>query len=243
MLFVQLLIIQLVIFGALAVLLRYVLTRHITSASSHLQLLTQECEKKLEEAKARQEEGERYYQEVLSKSREEGEALKQRLIREGQEAKQELLEQGRQEAEEMMKRARVAAELLLQELEQKIADGAIEKAHQLLQELLPGEVSEDIHYEWVEETIKNGLEGLARLHVSPDAREAQVTSAFPLRSDEKSLLQNALHKKLGRTIHLKEEVNPQLILGLKVTIDSLVIDGSLLFKIRESLRNSKHAGS
>ncbi|GEM_PF-1316921 len=241
MLFIQLLVIQLVIFGFLAALLRYVLTRHITAASGHLQLLTQESEKKLEEAKQRKDEADKYYQEVLSKSRGEAEVLKQKLIKEGQEAKQELLEQGRQEADETMKRAKVASEAILRELEQKIDTRAAEKAHQLMQELLPGKMREEIHSQWVEGMIKSGLEGLKRLNVSETAKEAQVVSAFALKTNEKNLLQTELNKRIGREIRLREEVNPQLILGLRVTIDSLVIDGSLLFKIQESLRQSQHA--
>ena len=83
MLIFTLLFIQLAIFGVLAFFLRYVLTRHISSASGHLEELTQECSKKLDEAKIKKEEAEKYYNEMLVKAKEDGEKLMAQLMKEG----------------------------------------------------------------------------------------------------------------------------------------------------------------
>lgn len=239
MLFVSLVLIQLLIFGALAVLLRYVLTRNISQAQGHLQKLTQDCTEKLDEAKKRKEEADRYYQDVLNKAKEEGERLKHELIQEGTKAKEEMLEMARQQGDEIVRRAQTAADLLRQEMDEKIEEQTIEKTRQILLELLPGKISEETHSYWVTELIKKGFEDLSRLHVSEHTREAQVVSAFPLKPNEKTLLRDHLNRKLGRPIQLREEVDPELILGLRVTLDSLVIDGTLQFRIRETLRHAQ----
>jgi F0F1-type ATP synthase membrane subunit b/b' len=245
MLFISLLFFQLLIFGSLALLLRYVLTRHITQASGHLAELTEDSTKKLEEAKKKKEEAEKYYQDTLVKAREEGEGLRQRLLKEGEDAKREMTEQARQQAEELVRRAKLAAEGMLQEIDQKIEARALERTRELILQLLPGKMGEETHTAWVEELIKNGFEGLSRLHVSEGVKEVQVITAFPLKSSEKTALRDQLSQRIGRAIQLKEEVNPGLILGLRLTIDSLVIDGTLQFKVGELIRHaqSKNANS
>ena len=113
------------------------------------------------------------------------------------------------------------------------------KPQELILQLLPGKMGEETQARWVEELIQNGLKGLDRLHVSDKVQEAQVITAFPLKANEKSALKDQLSKQLGRSIHFKEQTDPGLILGLRLTIDSLVIDGSLEFKIQEILRHAK----
>jgi F0F1-type ATP synthase membrane subunit b/b' len=239
MLFVQLIVVQLIIFGALILVLRHVLTRHIGSASSHLDELNQESNRKLQDAKKKMEEANTYYDGIVVKSREEGERLKQELVKEGVQAKEELLEQARKLGDEITDRAKHSAEMLMLGLEQKIDERAIDKTQSLIRELLEGRMTEETHGRWVKELLGNGFDGLSRLSVSEQVHEARVISAFPLKTAEKTALLNELNAKLGRTIQLKEEVDPELILGLRLTLDTLVIDGSLDFKIRELIRNAR----
>jgi F0F1-type ATP synthase delta subunit len=138
-----------------------------------------------------------------------------------------------------VKRAQTAADLITQAIEENIENRAVEKAHQLLVELLPGKMSEDIHAAWVQELIKNGFDGLKRLGISEGIREAEVLTAFALKPAQRTALEEELNKKLGRSIQLKEKVDSTLMLGLRVVLDSLMIDGSLEMKIRESLRHAK----
>jgi len=243
MLIVYLIIILLVVFGGLALLLRHFLTSNVNAQSGHIQAMIQDSEQKLEEANQRREEAERYHQEVVLKAREEAEKTRVQLIQEGRTAKEELMEGARQESEELVERARLAAEGLRQELQLKIDQGSIEKAHLLLEQLLSKNMAQETHEQWVDALISNGFEDLKRLNVSKDKNDVEVVSAFPLRLQDKSNLQEKLSEKLGRKVKLQETVNPKLILGVRLSIDSVVIDGSMLFKIRESLRRMKNERS
>lgn len=243
MIVIQLLFIQILIFGALVAILRYVLKRHVGSASSHIQELTQECTRKLVDAKKRMDEANDYYNSTVAHSKEEGEHVKQQLVQEGQKDKENLLQQGRKQGEETTHRAQIAAENLVNEQEKRIDARAAEKTLEIIQQLLPGKMSEETHSHWVGELIQSGLDGLKRLNIPEDVPEVQVFSAFPLKPEERNLLRDRLSEMVGKTIHLEEEVNPQLILGLRFTMGRLVIDGTLQFKIHEFLKNAQHASN
>ena len=243
MFLLQLLLVQLFVFGLLVLVLRSILKRHVGSASSHLDELTQDCAQKLTEAKKRMDEANAHYNQTLTQSREDAERLKQQLIKEGMDAKEEMLEQARQQSLEIMRKAQTASDILIQELERKIDEKAIQKAHALVEELLPGTMSVETHSSWVKELLRNGFEGLDRLNISDKLEEAVIVTAFPLKDQERTALQESLKKKMGRAIHLKEEINPDLILGMRVTVGSLVLDGSFQFKIEELLRKAQNANN
>ncbi|MBQ4579724.1 MAG: ATP synthase F1 subunit delta [Clostridia bacterium] len=62
---------------------------------------------------------------------------------------------------------------------------------------------------------------------------AYVTSAVELTKGEKVELTEKLSRKFGRTIHLECAVDPSLLGGLVVRVDSKVIDGSLKHRLQE----------
>lgn len=243
MIIFQLLLVQILVFGGLIFLMRHLLKRNIGAASGHIQELTLDCAQKLEEAKKRMEEANQYREKVLADSKEEGERTKQQQIREGQQAKEEMLRQARQQSEDIVRRAQASAENLMAELEQKIESGAARKATEIVKGLLVGKLSEEAHGRWIEELVRNGFDGLNRLNLPEDIREVEVLTAFPLKPYEKNLLRDGLSKAVGRTINLKEKPEPELILGVRLTLGRVVIEGNWLSKVKECLGHAQGAGS
>ena len=62
---------------------------------------------------------------------------------------------------------------------------------------------------------------------------AYVTSAVELTKGERAELIEKLSRKFNRTIHLECAVDPSLLGGLVVRVDSKVIDGSLKHRLQE----------
>lgn len=234
---ISLLLVEILIFGMLVFLLRHVLMRPIRRLSSHLEKLNEEYTRKIEEAKKQKEEADKYYQETIARTKEETERLKQQLIQEGHEAGRQALAEGRRQGEEVIHRAQLASEMMMQEIEKKIETAAFERARQWLLQLLPGKMFEETHSCWVEAFLENGFEGWDRFQVLEKAQEAEVLTAFPLKASEKKKLETQLSKTLGRAIQIREKVDPNLILGLRLTMDNLVVDGSFQSKIVEALRH------
>ena len=82
----------------------------------------------------------------------------------------------------------------------------------------------------VEEFAKYRDEHEGRVH-------ARVTSARPLSEDQLEALTNALAKSSGKTVQLKQQVNPAVIGGIRVNLGDSVIDGTVLRKMNELRRS------
>src|SRR3989338_2524334 len=151
----QLLVIQLVIFGLLALLLRYVLMKNINSESGHLEETMRAYAQKMEEAKQRREEAEKYYEDVTLNAKTEAEKIREQLGQQGRDLRKNILDQARIESEEIMTRAKNAADQLRQELEDKIEARAVDKAHELVERLFPGKIAEETHARWMQDLLQN----------------------------------------------------------------------------------------
>lgn len=67
--------------------------------------------------------------------------------------------------------------------------------------------------------------------------EGLLYSAFPLDKETIKTMEDALTKKEGRKVSLKEKVDPSLIGGVKIVINNRVYDGSLKNKLAEMKRS------
>lgn len=66
---------------------------------------------------------------------------------------------------------------------------------------------------------------------------AVVSSAKPLEKEDLTKIQNSLEKKTGKSVILKNRIDPSLIAGIKVTVGNKVTDITLATKI-ETMRNA-----
>ena len=231
---------QLVIFAMLVGFLRVILARNIVTATSHLDEVNKDYNQKLDEAKKRLQESDRYYDEAVLKAKNDAEKLKAQLIQEAHQDENTIVSEARKQGEEIIQQANKAADAFLKEMDDKVQQESVGKACELIEEVLPSEITKEIHHQWLEELFKNGFSDLARLNVPQNIKEVKVVSAHSLSTDEKSLLQKKLKDSLKRELRLSESVDPLLIAGLKMTLGGVEIDGSLRFKIREATRHAKH---
>lgn len=238
MFWLWLVLIQLIVFGLLVVFLKMVLTRNITTATSHLHELNQDYNQKVEDANKRKQEVDRYYDEMLLKAKADVEKNKVQILRETQSTQELLLKQARQQSEEIIGHANRAHETALSEIQARVEARAAERACELAGAVLTNDMSQTLHNQWLKELLKTGLDDLERLHIPVETQEVPVVTAFALSDEQKNLIQKKLKEALGREVRLSENVRPQLIAGLQITLGSLVIDGSLRQKIKEASRDA-----
>ncbi|MBI1977443.1 MAG: F0F1 ATP synthase subunit delta [Candidatus Omnitrophica bacterium] len=237
MIFLLLIFIQVVVFATLVLVLRNVLKRHFGTATSHLDVLTQDSERRLNEAKKRTEEANAYYEETIAKAKLDAEKVKQQLIDEGVKEKQDLLDRARKESEEIMERAKSARELIEEELEQRIKDAAKDISLGAIQAALSGKVNEGVQSEWISELLASGFDGLSRLNVPEQVKKIEITSALPLTPAQRKTILTKLSERVGRSLEFEEKLDPKLILGIRASMGSVVVDGSLLWKLKEALEH------
>ena len=113
---IGLIVLQFLLFIGLVALLRKLMGRHATTATAHLQGLSQDYLRKADEVKQRLEESERQYQEHLTKAQEEAHRLKQQALTEADLARQQTLDQAHEEAERIVQQANQARESMQREM-------------------------------------------------------------------------------------------------------------------------------
>lgn len=80
------------------------------------------------------------------------------------------------------------------------------------------------------------LEGMLEAYIEKadehlGIQPAVVSSARPLPEEEMERIKTALEKKTGKTIHLRNHVDPRLIAGIKVTVENNVTDVTMKTRI------------
>ena len=236
---IPLVVFLLLLFVGFLAVLRYVLTRYAVQATGHLQTLSQETLAQHESLKRRLEESEQQARMQLAKAQDDASQLKATALHEADETRQQLLIQAREEAERIMQQALKAREALQRELTQTIETRALERACDLVREVLPQQLREQTHAQWMDELIVNGLLKLYRLEVPAGVSEARITSAYPLTAAQRKRVQERLQAAAGRAISVTEATDPQLVAGLTITLGHLVLDGSLVTKFQEAARRAQ----
>jgi F0F1-type ATP synthase delta subunit len=235
----QLLILQVFIFVGLVVVLRKLMARHATTATTHLQGLSQDYLKKHDELKTRLEETERHYQEQILKAQEEAHQTMATALKEAEVARQQAIEQAHVEAERIVAQATKTLETMKQELVQSMEIHAAERAGELVKTVVPQILRQAAHEDWLTQLITNGLINGQQLDTRETCKEATVVSAFPLTEPQRALLRERLAQVMGGPVTMQEQVEPALIAGLTITIGHVVLDGSLANKFREATRHAK----
>ena len=236
-----LLVLQAVIFVALILVLRKVLSQHFTNAAAHLQGMSSEYVRRHEELKKQIEAAEQQYREQMAQAKLEADRIVSQAKQEAESSKATLLEEARTESERIVQQGMETREALRREIEQQINTRAIGRACELIQQALPGQLQQEIQSHWLDELIKHGLSPLNHVKAQEQIKEAKVVSACPLSAQQRTTLNTWLKERLGREVPLKETVDEQLVLGLTLTLGSLVLDGSLSSKVQRAAQQAHQA--
>jgi F-type H+-transporting ATPase subunit b len=227
-----------IIFPAMLIMFRKIITKNVVLATQHIDELSQDMSKKEQQLNKQLEESKQKSQEIINKAQEEAEKLKNQIIKDTEAERDKILTQARSKSEEIIQQADKSRQQLLAEINERIEKEAINKACELIQYTLPDVFKQDVHAHWVKELIEGGFAHLERLRIPTDIKEAKVVSAFSLQPEQRKALDKKLTEALGRDISLKEEIDSKLVAGLVIFIGSLVLDGSLKNKIQERAKSA-----
>src|SRR3989338_8144697 len=123
-LFLWLVALQVVVFGIIVFFLRVIFSRNVTQATTHISELNEDYTQKLEEAKKRSQDADKYYDEMLLKAKHESEKTRIQILKEANDSQQLILNQSHKQSEEIIEKAEKAKEALMGELNQRIKEGA-----------------------------------------------------------------------------------------------------------------------
>ena len=242
MLIVPLILLQILIFAGLVFFLRKILNRNVISATSHLEEMSAEYAKKEEQIRKQLADAQQQSKEIIANAQREVKQQRESMTTQIQGEKEKVLDEAKQKAQEVVGQAERTRQTLIAEINQKIEEKAIQQAAQLLGQALPEHIRKEIHHYWLEELISESFQQLSRLQIPKDVAQARVVSAFSLIPKQRDTLKARIKQSLGHAMEIKEEVDSSIIAGLIVHIGSLVLDGSLKFKIKE-VASARETGS
>jgi F0F1-type ATP synthase membrane subunit b/b' len=233
MFLVQLIVFQIIIFGALILALRHILTRNISSATSHLDHLNDEFVRREEEVKARQVEADKYYQETTAKAKDDADALRLDAGKKIQEEKDKILEAARIQSEEMIAKAEKTKSLMVNELKNEMETRVTGHIRDILIKIFPEKLQEEIHHRWIQDLLSGEVHLLANVRIPEEVDAVQITSAFALLPRERDALKAKFKSQVGREFTFEENVDASLLGGFIVVVGSLVLDGTIVNKVQQ----------
>jgi F-type H+-transporting ATPase subunit b len=236
---ISVIVVLLLVFIAMVLIWRQIMTGQVTHATTHLRELSQDYLKRHEELKDRQSEGDKRYQDQIESAKAEGERLRAKLLEEAEAARVRLVAEGKAESERLVNQALAARDVMQQEMDATMSHRAVAQARQLVQEILPAPMRQIMQAQWVEELME-GLKALPKLETAEPVKEVRVASAFALTAAQRQRLQAGLEALVGHPVTLQETVEESLLAGLMLTAGHLVLDGTLTSKLEQAAR-SLHA--
>jgi F0F1-type ATP synthase membrane subunit b/b' len=238
MFLVQLIVFQILIFGALIFFLRTILTRNISSATTHLDALNSEFLRREEELKARETALETKTAASLDQTKAEIDRMRLEASRQSEEEKDKILAAARLQSEQVLQKTEQTRDLIVKELRLEIETKMAEKIRRMLLDIFPEGAREALHKIWIKDLCDGDLGDLTKMRVPDEIHEALLVTAYPLTAAERGVVKEKLETGLARRLEVKEEVDPFLVGGLKVRLGDLELDGTIAYKIRQVVHES-----
>ena len=236
--FWTLFVLLILVFIALAALLRYTMKQHFMTAAAHLQELSVDYSHREEELKQRLQAAELQYGEQLTRARSEADRLVTDAKQEAESLRARRLEEARLESERIVQQGMESRDALRKEVERQLEVRAIQRACELIHDALPEPFRREIQRQWLDDLFKDGLAQLSNLKTEDVVESVKVVSAFPLDAAQRTALKTRIKAAWSQELPMTEEVDPKLVAGLVITLGSVVFDGSLASRIQQAARRA-----
>ncbi len=234
----QIIVIQIITFSLIVFALRKMLYSDSARESRRLRELSNENLRREREITRKEQETEKLFAEKIASAN--AEVIKIRLKGESdvEELKKSLIADAEQEAAGILKSALSDREKIKEELSLETKSQVPLLALRIMKDALSEPVRELIHRELVLEVIHKSRE-LEKEQASSSLRAVEIVSARALTKTEKENLLEALFGARGKRPPVEEKLDNDLIAGLLVRLDTLVIDGTLRDRLERMARAGK----
>lgn len=233
MMLVQIIILQVLVFGAVIFFLKKILYNNTQSAVNRLDKVYQDLLVKQKELAQKIQQAEKDYKEKREEASEVAEKLKQEALDESRKKEAEILKEAKAEADEMVQKARSSADKIRREIEKEVQMEMTDFVIRVLGTGMSEKVVEAIHKQMVTDFIskENDLDFTA---VSPETQKVVIKSPLPLDDEEIKALTDMVERKLGRSLEVECSADKELIGGVALSFDTLLLDGSFANAISEA---------
>jgi F-type H+-transporting ATPase subunit b len=238
MLLVQFIILNVVVFAAIAFFLRKMLYSDTQSAINRLDRVYQDLLEKQKDLQQKIEAAEKEFQQKKEEAAQISSKMQMETMDQMRQKKDEMLKTAREEAEEVLKKARASVEKQTFEIEKKIKREMIDTAVEFLHSALTEKMIQGIHHDLVKDFLERGKK-LDFSNIDPNLERFTVKSALPLAPEEKSNIDTFIVTKLNRKVPFDESVDPKILAGIVFEFGSLLMDGSMSNFLKEGALREK----
>jgi F-type H+-transporting ATPase subunit b len=234
MLLWQLIIIQVITFAILVFLLRQFLYKQNSQALERLQQLYQENLKREEDLKNAQEAADQELKEKIAQHNEEIKKLKVAGEVDVQKMHDEILAKAKEEADKIVAEAEANKERIKANLVSEMEEKALVLASDIIEHIFTDQVALGIHHHLIDEFIEE-IEKSDGQRMQLDVETVEIAAPYPLTQDQEENLKKILSTKMGRSVSIKGTIDQEMVAGMVVRLENLVLDGSLRNKLKGTL--------
>jgi len=234
MLLWQLIIIQVITFAILVFLLWQFLYKQNSAAVERLQQLYQENLKREEDLKNAQEAADQELKEKIAQHNEEIKNLKAAGEVDVQKMHEEILARAKEEADKIVAEAEASKERIKASLVSEMEEKALVLASDIIGHIFTDQVAQGIHHHLIDEFIEE-IEKSDGQRLQLDVETVEIAAPYPLTQEQEENLKKILSTKMGRSVSLKGTIDQEMVAGMVVRLENLVLDGSLRNKLKGTL--------
>ena len=237
---VYLIIIQVLVFAALVIFLRKMIYSSSSSASSKIQQMSAETERKSAElARQVSEVEEQCRQKIVEAEK----AVKDKLAEAAEEAaqiKSGIIHKAQEEATAIITQAHSAKDRMRREIEEQMRSNCVPLALKLLNTVLTSDRSRLLHEAIIDEILgeietqvkKSGWQ------IPDNVTQTEIITPYPLPPALIKKLAETLSNFAGRKLALEEVVNQEVLAGCIILAGTLTIDGSLTRRLEDAAQQA-----
>lgn len=225
---------QVTTFLVLALLLRKLVVSASARELKRLRNLSLENQKKAEQLAKELETAEREHQRRVEKAESELRELKDSIRQDSEVQKDKLLREARAEGDKIVSQALKAKDRIRQDLEGEMQDRCIDLACRLIKAVLTEE-----RMKWFHDGLLDDILGAIRdvdsdaLQRTRDGAVADVRTPYALTAEQLGKFAETLSAKAGKQLATNQVLDPNVVAGVVIGVDNIVIDGSLGGKLQQ----------
>lgn len=230
----QFILLQVVVFGVVIFFLRKIFYGNAENAIQRLGHVYQDLLQKQAELQKNNEAVEKELQEKRTEAAAMAEKFKAEAAVETRKKEDEVLKIARAQAEEIIAKAQGSREDMAKEIESQLSKKMLGFASEIVKQAFNERLVQVVHTELVSEFIQRARD-MDLSSGGDTAVEFMVRSAVPLKKEEVDKINAMLASKLSRTVKFSEVPDPDLIAGIVMQFGSLMLDGSLVTLLSDSV--------
>jgi F0F1-type ATP synthase delta subunit len=147
---------------------------------------------------------------------------------------EEVLAKAKEEAKKIVDTAEAKREQIKASLVSEMEEKALVLAFDIIGHIFTAQVAQGIHHQLINEFIEE-IEKSDGQRMQINVETAEIAAPYPLTQVQEENLKNILSSKMGRSVNIKGTIDQEIVAGMVVRLENLVLDGSLRNKLKGTL--------